>query len=92
MELGLHLKMQSELSDVFAKLLLIIFEMSWRQGNVSDTYRRTNIALIFKTYQKNDPKKPRLVSLASVSGKIMEEALLEHISGYMKEKGMSGKS
>lgn len=30
---------------------------------------------IFKTCQKNDPKVSRLVSLASVSGKIMEKAL-----------------
>lgn len=64
MELSLHLKMLTELPDDLSKLLPIIFEMPWKLGNVSDANRKMNIALKFKTYQRNDPKKSRLVSLA----------------------------
>lgn len=41
---------------------------------------------VFKMVTKQDPKSYRLVSLTLISGKVMEQLILEIISSHMKDK------
>ena len=56
-------------------------------GEISGEWGKVNV---IKKGQKNNPGKYRQVSFTLVPGKIMEQVILEHISGHMKEKRVSG--
>ena len=80
-----------ELAGFIMRLLSIIFERAWRSGKIPSDRRKANVAPVFRKDKKDDPGNYRLVSLTSIPGKIMEQALLGHISGNMKEE-VIGKS
>ncbi|CAM5112568.1 unnamed protein product [Eretmochelys imbricata] len=82
----LHLRVLKELADVIAEPLAIIFENSWRSGEVPDDWKKANVVPIFKKGKKEDPGNYRPVSLASVPGKIMEQVLKESILKHLEER------
>ncbi|CAM5165031.1 unnamed protein product [Natator depressus] len=78
--------MLKELADVIAEPLAIIFENSWRSGEVPDDWKKANVVPIFKKEKKEDPGNYRPVSLTSVPGKIMEQVLKESILKHLEER------
>ena len=69
---GMHLHVLRKLAEVIAKPLSIIFDRSWRTGEVSEDWRIANITPVFKKCKKEDPRNYRPVSLSFFPGKMME--------------------
>ncbi|CAM4662215.1 unnamed protein product [Lepidochelys kempii] len=82
----LHLRVLKELAAVIAEPLAIIFENSWRTGEVPDDWKKANVVPIFKKGKKEDPGNYRPVSLTSLPGKIMEQVLKESILKHLHER------
>ena len=70
---GMHPRELRELAEVIAEPLSVIFEKSWRMGEVPEDRRRANVTAVFKKGKKGDPGNDRPVSLTSVPGKVMEQ-------------------
>jgi len=75
-----------ELADVIADPLSIIFERSWRTGEVPEDCRKASVIPVFKKGKKEDPGNYRPVSLTSIPGKMMVLLILEVIIKQMEEK------
>jgi len=82
----MHPRVLSELADVVAEPLSIIFERSWRTGEVPEDWRMANVTPIFKKGKKEDTGNYRPVSLTSIPGKVMEQLILEVINKQVEEK------
>uniref|UniRef100_K7F0W4 Reverse transcriptase domain-containing protein n=1 Tax=Pelodiscus sinensis TaxID=13735 RepID=K7F0W4_PELSI len=65
-----HPRVLRELVNVIVEPLAIIFEKSWRSGEIPDNWIKANVVPIFKKGKKDDPGNYRPVSLTSVPGKI----------------------
>ncbi|PKU45371.1 rna-directed dna polymerase from mobile element jockey- hypothetical protein [Limosa lapponica baueri] len=83
---GMHSRGLRELADVIAKLLSIIFEKSWRTGEVSEDWRKVNVMPVFKKGKKEDPENYRPISLTSIPGNVVEQLILDVISKHVEEK------
>jgi len=83
---GMHPRVLREQADVIAETLSIIFERSWRAGEVPKDRRKANVTPIFKKCKKEDPGNYRPVSLTSIPGKMMEQLILEVINKQVEEK------
>jgi len=51
---GMHPRLLRELGDVIAEPLYIIFERSWRKGDVPEDWRKANVTPVFKKGKKED--------------------------------------
>ncbi|GAB0176464.1 mitochondrial enolase superfamily member 1 [Grus japonensis] len=87
---GMHPRVLRELADVIAMPLSVIFERSWRTGEVPEDWRKANVTLVFKKGKKEDLRNYRSVSLTSIPGKVMEQLILEVISKHVEEKKVIG--
>jgi len=83
---GKHPQVLRELADAIAEPLSIIFERSWRRGEVTQDWSRQNVTPVFQKGKKEDPGKYKLVSLTSIPGKMMEQIILVVISKQVEEK------
>jgi len=83
---GMHPRVLRELVDVIAEPLSIIFERSWRTGEVPEDWRKANVTPVFKKGKKEDLGNYRLVSLTSIPGKMMVQLILEIINKQVEEK------
>ncbi|CAM5177685.1 unnamed protein product [Eretmochelys imbricata] len=83
---ALHPRVLKELAAVIAEPLAIIFENSWRSGEVLDDCKKANVVPIFKKRKEDDPGNYWPVSLTSVPGKIMEQVLKESILKHLDER------
>ncbi|GAB0209251.1 mitochondrial enolase superfamily member 1 [Grus japonensis] len=87
---GMHPQVLKELADVIARPLSIIFERSWRTGEVPEDWRKANVTLVFKKGKEEDPGNYRPVSLTSIPGKVMEQLILGVINKHVEEKEVIG--
>ncbi|KFV88061.1 RNA-directed DNA polymerase from mobile element jockey, partial [Struthio camelus australis] len=83
---GMRPRVLRELADIIARLLSIIFERTWRTGEVPKDWKKANVTPVFKKGKKEDPGNKRPVSLTSIPGKVMEQLLLEAISKHVEDK------
>ncbi|KGL72885.1 RNA-directed DNA polymerase from mobile element jockey, partial [Tinamus guttatus] len=83
---GMHPGVLRELVDVVAKPLSIIFERSWRTGEVPEDWKKANVTPVFKKGKNEDPGNYRPVSLTSVPRKVMERLILAVVSKHMEDK------
>jgi len=86
----MHSRVLRELADVIAEPPSIIFERSWRTGEVPEDWRKANVTPVSKKGKKEDPGNYKLVSLTSTPGKMMEQLILEVIIKQLDEKKVSG--
>ncbi|GAB0178132.1 mitochondrial enolase superfamily member 1 [Grus japonensis] len=83
---GMYPQVPRDLADVTAKLLSIIFERSWRTGEVPEDWRKANVTLVFKKGKKEDLGNYKPVNLTSIPGRVMEQLILGVISKHVEEK------
>jgi len=83
---GMHSQVLRELTNVVAEPLSVIFERSWRTGEVPEDWRKANVTPIFKKGKKENPGNYRLVRLTSILGKMMEQLILDVIIKQVEEK------
>jgi len=81
-----------ELADVIAEPLSIIFERSWRTGEVPEDWGKANVIPVLKKGKKEDPGNYRLVNLTSILGKVMEQLILEVTIKQVEEKKVTRSS
>ncbi|GAB0210344.1 mitochondrial enolase superfamily member 1 [Grus japonensis] len=87
---GMHLRVLRELADVITVPLSIIFERSWRTGEVPEDWRKASVTPVFKKGRKEDPGNYRPVSLTSIPGKVMEQLILGVVNKHVEEKKVIG--
>jgi len=80
---GMHPRVLRELADVIAEPLSIIFERSWRTGEMPEDWRKDTVSPVFKKGKKEDPGNYRPVSLTSIPGKVMEQLILDVILSWV---------
>ncbi|GAB0180066.1 mitochondrial enolase superfamily member 1 [Grus japonensis] len=83
---GMHPRVLRELADVIAMPLSIIFERSWRIGEVPEDWRKVIVTPVFKKGKKEDAGNYRPVSLSSIPGKVMEQLILGVFNKHVEEK------
>jgi len=83
---GMHPRVLRELADVITEPLSIIFERSWRTGEVPEDWRKASVTPVFRKGKNEDPGNYRPVSLTSIPGKMMEQIILEVIIKQVEEK------
>ena len=81
---GIHPRVVKEVADVVARPPSIIFEKSWRSGDVSDAWKRANVIPIYKKGPKEEPGNYRPISFNSLPGKVIKQVLLETITNQIK--------
>ncbi|KFV78543.1 hypothetical protein N308_15395, partial [Struthio camelus australis] len=83
---GMHPRVLRE--DIITRPLSIIFERSWRSGEVPEDWKKANVTPVFKKGKEEDPGNYRPVSLTSIPGKVMEQLILEAISKHLEDKNV----
>ncbi|XP_064355822.1 E3 ubiquitin-protein ligase KCMF1-like [Dromaius novaehollandiae] len=83
---GMHPQVLRELADVIARPPSVIFERTWRTGEVPEDWKKANVTPVFKKGKKEDPGNYKPVSLTSTPGKVMEQLILDAISKHVEDK------
>jgi len=77
---------KAELLNALFASVSIVFERSWRTGEVPEDWRKANVTPVFKKGKKEDPGNYRPVSLTFVPGKMMEQLFLDVLTKQVEEK------
>ena len=85
-------KILSELADVVALPLCIIFNKSIRTGEVPDDWKIANVTPVFKKGSRSLAENYRPISLTSVICKILESLLCEVIITHLSEQQLLNSS
>jgi Reverse transcriptase (RNA-dependent DNA polymerase)/Endonuclease-reverse transcriptase len=85
---GLGSLLLRELVDQVAIPLTKIFRKSLDSGDVPADWRRANVTPIFKKGSKTDPANYRPVSLTSISCKLLESIVRDHLVDHMMENDL----
>ena len=84
---GIHQGMLRNLGEVTAKLLSIIYQLSWSTRELPEAWRLTRMPPIYRKGHKENPGNDRLVSLTSAPGKVMEQIISREITRHVWDKG-----
>ena len=84
--------MLKELADITMRPLSIIFQQSWKPGEVPVNWKLANILPVFKKGKKEDPGTYKPVSVTSVPEKNREKIMLGLIEKYLKDNVVIGYS
>jgi len=82
---GMRPRVLRELANV-AETLAVIFERSWRTGEVPEGWKKANVTPIFKKGKKEDPGNYRPAGLTSIPGRVIAQFILNVISKHVEEK------
>lgn len=77
--IGIYFRVLRELADVILRALSVVFQWSWKSGEVPVNWKLANVVPIFMKGKKEVPSNYRPVSLTSALGKIMEKIVKEHM-------------
>lgn len=81
---NVHSKMLRDMADIITKSLSIIFENSWRLGDVPEDWKKAIVTPTYKKSLKEDPGNYKPIILNSVHGKVMKWILLGAIINQFK--------
>ncbi|CAM5157187.1 unnamed protein product [Eretmochelys imbricata] len=82
----MHPRILKELTEAISEPLAIIFEKSWKMGDIPEDWKRANIMSIYKKGNKDNLGNYRPVSLTSAIGKIMEQIIKQSICKHLEDK------
>ncbi|KAF7248208.1 hypothetical protein EYD10_06075 [Varanus komodoensis] len=88
----LHPSVIKQLAEELSEPLCIIFEKSWRTGEVPDDWRKANIVPIFKKGKNEEPGNYRPVSLTLIPGKILEHIIKQSVCKYLENNAVITRS
>ncbi|KAF7239069.1 hypothetical protein EYD10_14280 [Varanus komodoensis] len=88
----LYPRVIKELAEELSEPWAIIFDKSWKTGEVPDDWRRGNVVPIFKKGKKDEPGNYRPVSLTSIPGKILEKIIKKLICKHLEENAVINRS
>ncbi|CAM5075917.1 unnamed protein product [Eretmochelys imbricata] len=89
---GIHPRVLKELKCEIAELLTIVPNLSFKSAAVLNDWKIATVMPIFKKGSRGDPGNCRLVSLTSVSGKLVETRVKNKIVRHTEEHKLLGKS
>uniref|UniRef100_A0A670KF32 Reverse transcriptase domain-containing protein n=1 Tax=Podarcis muralis TaxID=64176 RepID=A0A670KF32_PODMU len=84
----LHPRVLKEVADVISEPLAVLFENSWRTGEVPADWRRANVVPIFKKGKRENPNNYRPVSLTSIPGKILEQIIKQTVCEHLERNAV----
>jgi hypothetical protein len=77
-----------KLIDQVAEPLAEIMRTSLKEGVVPEDWRTANVTPIYKKGSKSDPGNYRPVSLTSVSCRLMEGIIKDHVVNHLERHGL----
>lgn len=69
---NIHPRVLRELADITVRPLSIIFEKSWRSGNVPEDWKKAIVIPIYKKSLKDDSGIYRPISFTSLFSKVLK--------------------
>jgi hypothetical protein len=85
---GINPRLLSELSDVLAEPVVIIFRKSLNSGIIPDEWRTATVTPIFKKGSRLQPNNYRPVSLTCILCKTMEALVREQLMDHLQSNGL----
>ena len=85
---GIHPRVLKEIGSVISVPLTLIFRCSLKTGVLPVDWRSANIAAIYKKGKKNIVNNYRPVSLTSITCKMLESILRDHIMKFLTNNGL----